>query len=430
MNISIKGAREHNLKNIDLEIPFNKIVTFIGVSGSGKSTIAFDILHEEAQREYIESIGSYASKFLRRPDKPIVDKISGLSPTILIDQKSLHGNIRSTIGTYTDIYTYIRLLFSRCGSEKFDAGNFSFNNPEGMCRKCIGRGIDYVIDPKLLFDFDKTLNEGACKHRNFKPGSRYWNIIKATKKVDMDKKINAMSADELNYLLYSPKEVLTSGEGYVQSFSFKGIIRQLEDRCKDERNLNKDLNNKYRIEVTCNECHGSRLNKNVLKSLLNGKNINYYINLSLIDLNNEIKKIDHKLAVEIIPFIIEGTNVLIQLGLGYLTLNRSVTTLSGGEAQRLKIAGKLGSKGNFFILDEPSRGLHFHDIEKIINLINKIVDAGNSVLVIEHNLDIIKSADWIIDMGPGGGDDGGQILYSGPITKIKECNKSVISRYL
>ncbi len=426
-NIIIKGAKTHNLKNIDIEILRNKINVLVGVSGSGKSTIAYDIIASEGQRQFLESISTFAARLLKRTEKANIDSIKNLSPTIAINQKKLRESSRSTVGTSTEIYTYLRLLFSRFGSEKsLSAGHFSFNSPKGACQKCKGLGTEYTIDPKKIIDFNKSLNEGACQINIFKPGSRYFNIIKTSGKLDLDKPIKDYSKEELNFLLYSPKIVLSNkDQGFIQSFSHEGIITRLIGRAMDLRGIseNKEKSEKkYWIEKPCQSCNGGRLNKRVLLSKINNKNIGDFSNMQLDKFIDEIKKIKIVKAKELINRIIETTQNLIDVDLGYLTLNRSLDTLSGGESQRLKLARELGSDliEMVYILDEPTAGLHPKDRNNLIKILHKLKEANNTVIVVEHDDLIMQEADHIIEIGPGAGREGGKIIFEGTFHELKD----------
>ncbi len=434
--IIIKGAKTHNLKNIDIEIFRNKINVLVGVSGSGKSTIAYDIIAAEGQRQFLESISTFVARLLRRTGKPDIDSIKNLSPTIAIDQKKLRGSPRSTVGTSTEIYTYLRLLFSRFGSEKnLSAGHFSFNSPKGACPKCKGLGTEYTIDPKLIIDFEKSLNEGACKINIFKPGSRYFNIIKSSRKLDLDKPIKDYSKDELDFLLYSPKIVLSNkDQGFIQSFSHEGIITRLIGRAMDLRGIseNKKKNEKKYLEKKpCKECNGGRLNKNALKSKINDKNIGEFANMQLDSFVKEIKKIKNQQAKELVSRIIETTQHLINVDLGYLSLNRSLDTLSGGESQRLKLAREFGSDliEMVYILDEPTAGLHPKDRNNLIKILHHLKNSNNTVIVVEHDDLVMKEADHIIEIGPGAGVDGGKITFQGDFKKLR-LSSTITGKYL
>ena len=435
-NIIIKGARTHNLKNIDVEILRNKINVFVGVSGSGKSTIAYDIIAAEGQRQFLESISTFAARLLKKSSRPDIDSIKNLSPTISIDQSRLRGNPRSTVGTSTEIYTYLRLLFSRFGTQKnLNAGNFSFNNPKGACPRCKGVGVEYAIDPSSVLDYDKSLNEGASKHNLFQPGSRYFKIIKASGKLDLDKKIKDYSSEELNFLLYSPRIFLNKQyEDAVQKFTHRGIIIALMERAKDNRgqsNYKKKSDGIFWIVNECSECEGGRLNQKALESTINQKNIGQYSNMQLTQLLDEIKKIEDINVNELKDRIIESVQNLINVDLGYLSLNRSIDTLSGGESQRLKLARELGSDliEMIYILDEPTAGLHPRDRKKLIKILNQLKEANNTVIVVEHDDLVMKEADNIIEIGPGAGASGGRITFNGTFEELAKNTTSITGKY-
>lgn len=424
-NIEIKGARMHNLKNIDLKIPRNEINVIVGVSGSGKSTIAYDIIAEEGQRQFLKSIGTFASRLVKKTEEADVDSIKNLSPTIAINQKKLRGNPRSTVGTSTEIYTYLRLLFSRFGSNKsLSAGHFSFNNPKGACKKCNGLGVEYTIDPKAIIDFNKSLNDGAVLVNLFKPASRYFNIIKSSGKLNLDKPIKDYTPKESSFLLYSPKIVLSNkDQGFVQSFSHQGIIPRLISRAGDLRgisNSKKKNEKKYWQKKTCTDCNGGRLNKEALESKINNKNIGYFSNLQLDTFIKEIDKINIPKAKELLERITEISNNLINIDLGYLSPNRGLDTLSGGESQRLKLARELGSDliEIIYILDEPTAGLHPKDKANIVKILRKLKKNRNTVLVVEHDALIMQNADHIIEVGPKAGNEGGEIIFEGNFKEL------------
>lgn len=435
--IKITGAREHNLKNIDVEIPRNKITCLVGVSGSGKSTIAYDIVFAEGQRQYLESLSTFASRLLRKTDRPEVDQITGLSSTIMIEQKQLRGSQRSTVGTSTELYTHLRLLFSRLGPKNLSAGHYSFNNPRGACKKCKGIGVEIDVDPKKLVDFDKTLNQGAVKHSNFgRPDTRYMNILKTTGKIDFDKPIKDFSQEELDFLLYSPQVKLTnSKQGFVQSYSWMGIINRIIQRAGDLRGISKTKSKTdkiYWISKQCSSCNGGRLNQEALSTKLNGKNIGEYSNLAITDLIKEIKKINNPLVKAVVTRMVELLQSLIDVGIGYVSLNRSVDTLSGGEAQRIKLARELGGDliETIYILDEPTAGLHPRDVGNLINILKKIRDSQNTVVVVEHDEEVMKQADHLIEIGPGAGSLGGEVVATGTPQDISNNSKSLTGRYL
>lgn len=436
-SIIIKGARTHNLKNINIEILRNKINVLVGVSGSGKSTIAYDIIAAEGQRQFLESISTYASRLLKRTEKPDIDSIKNLSPTISIDQRKLWGTPRSTVGTSTEIYTYLRLLFSRFGSTKnLSSGHFSFNNPKGACEMCKGIGVECDIDPKSIIDFNKSLNEGASKINNYKPGARLFNIIKLSGKLNLNKPIKDYSKEELDFLLYSQKIVLSNKEqGFVQTFSHEGIINRLIKRASDLRGASErkeKAEKRYWIKKSCNFCSGGRLNKKALSSTINKLNIGDYSNMQLTIFIKAIQKINIPEAKELVNLIVESTKHLIDIDLGYLSLNRSLDTLSGGESQRLKLARELGSDliEMVYILDEPTAGLHPRDRSKLIDILYDMRKANNTILVVEHDDLVIEKADHIIELGPGAGVNGGTITFTGDINQLRRSQKAITGKYL
>ena len=434
-SIKIKGAREHNLKNIDIEIPRNKLTCLVGLSGSGKSTVAFDIIYSEGQRQFLESLSTYASRLLQRTEKPDVDEIKGLSSTIMIEQRQLRESQRSTVGTVTELYTYLRLLFSRVGG-KLSAGHFSFNSPLGACKKCDGIGTEVSVDPNSLVDFDKTLNEGAIRHTLYKLKGRYMNILRTTGKLDFDKPVKNFSREQINFLLYSPQiKLQNSSQGFVQSYSWEGIVNQLIKRSNDLRGISKNKSKtdaKYWIMEQCSECNGSRLNGRALSIKINGKDIGYYSNLPIINLSDEIKNIGSPLAKPIVSRIVQLSKFLIDVGIGYVSLNRSLSTLSAGEAQRLKLARELGSDliEIIYILDEPTAGLHPRDTSNIIKILKKLRDSQNTVIVVEHDSDVMLNSDHIIELGPKAGKYGGEIIAVGSPQEIMKNSNSLTGKYL
>jgi len=434
--IIITGAREHNLKNVSLEIPRNKLTSLVGVSGSGKSTIAFDIIFSEGQRQYLESLGTYAARLLPRTEKPDVDRIEGLSSTVLIEQKRLRGSQRSTVGTTTELYTYLRLLFSRAGHSGLSAAHFSFNNANGACKKCKGIGVEITINPDSLLDYEKSINEGGIKNSTYKPGSRYFNILKTTKKLDFDRKIKDFTKDELDFLLYSPHVVLKNNDqGFIQSYSWEGIVNRGIKRASDLRGVSESKSKHeagYWLSKPCSMCHGGRLNEQALSVLINGKNIGEYANLPITSLINEISKIEDSVAKPIIARMTEILQSLIDIGIGYVSLNRSIDTLSGGEAQRIKLARELGSDliEIIYVLDEPTAGLHPRDTKNLINTLKKLRDAQNTVIVVEHDLDTMLASDYIVEVGPKAGRLGGEIIATGTPQEIIVNEKSITGKYL
>ncbi len=585
--IYIKGAREHNLKNIDVIIPRNKLIVITGLSGSGKSTLAFDTIYAEGQRRYVESLSSYARQFLDRMEKPDVEYIEGLSPAISIDQKGVSKNPRSTVGTITEIYDYLRLLFSRIGephcpkcgrkiskssldeivdkvmdlgegtkiiilapvvrgkkgqykklfeelkrkgfvrvnidgetydldeeieierykiheidvivdrliidkkersiiadsietalsladrvvkiqikdgetlifSEKFTCPYcnislpditprlFSFNSPYGACPECGGLGFKMEVDPKLLVpDEDKTIREGAILPIGKLEGKYYTYLLESLARVykfsldipfkDLDEKVK-------NIIFYGSNERVrfsyrSTRENWSYYSTFEGIINNLMRRYKETKSeSSREEIEKYMINKTCHLCGGKRLKKEALSVLIRGKSIADIASMSIKEAliffdKLKLTSYEEKIASVIIKEIKSRLEFLQNVGLEYLTLNRNSSTLSGGEAQRIRLATQIGSKltGVIYILDEPSIGLHPRDDERLLDTLKSLRDLGNTVIVVEHDEATIRAADYIIDLGPGAGVDGGEIVAAGPPKDIEKNPKSLTGQYL
>ncbi len=592
--IIIKGAKEHNLKNINLEIPRDKLVVITGLSGSGKSSLAFDTLYAEGQRRYVESLSSYARQFLGLMEKPDVESIEGLSPAISIDQKTTSRNPRSTVGTVTEIYDYIRLLYARVGTpycpicgkkiekqsidqivdnvmkleqgtriqvlapvvrsrkgeytklfedlqkegfarvrvdgEIYDLADleeikldknkkheieivvdrlvikeeilgrltesievalkhadnlvlidviedktilyscnyacpdcgfsfpelsprmFSFNNPYGACPKCSGIGYLMKMDEDLIIpDKDKTLYDGvkAFGSSTMKKGDTmarmYFESIGRHYGIDIkNKKIKDLPRKFLEKILYGTgdEEIDFEFSSYagVRKFTtpFEGVLPTLERRHNETKSQGmRDFYELYMSELPCDECHGARLKKEILCIKIGGKNINEVTDMSIRQLQEFLRNVELTASQKIIADMIlkeidSRLQFLIDVGLEYLTLSRSAGTLSGGEAQRIRLATQIGSglTGVLYILDEPSIGLHQRDNDKLIATLKKLRDLGNTLLVVEHDEDTMYAADQIIDIGPGAGVHGGQVMAQGTAEEIKNIPNSITGDYL
>lgn len=588
--IIVRGAKEHNLKNIDVEIPRNKLVVITGLSGSGKSSLAFDTIYAEGQRRYVESLSSYARMFLGQMDKPNVESIEGLSPAISIDQKTTSKNPRSTVGTVTEIYDYLRLLYARigiphctvCGKEirqqtvdqivdkimSYEEGTkiqlmapvvrgrkgehvkvldnarksgfvrvradgiiydlsekipleknkkhnidivvdrlvikpeimsrlsdsietasklsgglvvvnisgsedvtfsqkyacpehgvsiddlsprmFSFNNPFGACPKCTGLGVFLKIDEaKIIPDKNKSIRAGGIKGSGWAMegssiAAMYFDALAEKYNFSLDEPLKNIPDDVIKKILYGTgddkltihrKSVYGSGT-YEQTF--EGIINNLDRRYRETNsNWIKDEIRSYMTEIPCDECMGDRLSKESLAVTVGGINIADFCKMSVVDALDFVKNLtltekESIIGEEIIKEIIERLNFLKSVGLGYLTLSRNSGTLSGGESQRIRLATQIGSSlmGVLYILDEPSIGLHQRDNEKLLATLKRLRDLGNTVIVVEHDEDTMYAADCIVDVGPGAGIHGGQIVCTGTADEIKLCEKSVTGQYL
>jgi len=421
-NILVSGARVHNLKNISVNIPKNKIVVFTGVSGSGKSSLVFDTIYTEAQRQLIETFSSFARSRMPKLSKPDIDEIKNISTAIMIDQKRMGTSLRSTVGTATEIYTYMRLLFSRCGDPQIGPSFlFGFNHPLGMCQDCKGLGKNIQIDMDHLIDKEKTIREGAINHPDYKVDGWNYREIIGIKLFNVDKKIKNFSSKELNDFLYAKAIPIEKkhGEG-LYTKNYEGVVRKLErlyiNKAKVQLSKKRrDAYEKYFNYSTCTTCMGARINEKAASVMINGKSIPELVNMELSELYNFLKGVSIEIAKPIITKMCSMLLNLIEIGVGYLSLNRNVATLSGGESQRVKIARQLDCDlvDIMYILDEPTIGLHPQDTFKIIDLLKKLRDKGNSLLIVEHDKDVIKHAEYIIDIGPQAGSNGGEIIYTG-----------------
>ncbi len=586
--ITVKGARVHNLKNIDVTIPRNKLVVFTGLSGSGKSSLAFDTIFAEGQRRYMESLSSYARQFLGQMDKPDVDRIDGLSPAISIDQKTTSNNPRSTVGTVTEIYDYLRLLYARIGEvhcpkcgrkieqqtvdqiadkvmtapigaklrviapivrgrkgeyskqleqlkksgymrvivdgndytldeeinleknikheigvvvdrlvmkedlsrrltdsleaalklanglvevetdgkkvlystlyacpdcdisiEELTPRMFSFNSPFGACPKCSGLGFTSRIDPLKVIKGDKSVNEGALDASG-------WYIMDSCK---VNRQALTALAKKYGFSLDTPfkdlpekvREILLYGDGSdveitydsstfhgVFKRKFEGVINNLQRRYNETSSINvkADLE-RYMTQVPCDVCHGKRLKKEALAVTVGGINISALCDMSIdkaIEFFSELRlsQKDATIANQILKEINARLNFLKNVGLGYLTLSRSAGTLSGGEAQRIRLATQIGSglMGVLYILDEPSIGLHQRDNSKLLDTLTRLRDLGNTLIVVEHDEETMEKADYIVDIGPGAGVHGGEVVVCGTPDEVRACEKSITGAYL
>lgn len=590
--IIIKGAKEHNLKNIDLVIPRDKLIVMTGLSGSGKSSLAFDTIYADGQRRYMESLSSYARMFLGQMEKPNVESIDGLSPAISIDQKTTSKNPRSTVGTVTEIYDYLRLLYARIGvphcpvcgkeirqqtidqivdqvkslaegtkiqilapiargrkgeyqkeldnirkqgfvrviiddvmydlSEKIKleknikhtievvvdrlvvkpemdsrltdsletAGKltdglihidviggemlefsqnyacpehnisvdelvprmFSFNNPFGACPRCTGLGMFKNVDINLIIPDDSlSIREGAIRASGWNTLSddsvamMYYKAISKHYGISLDKPVRDLKPEELGIFLYGTGgekiriDVIDSFGGGYRFSDFEGVINNLERRYKDSGSSysRDDIETNYMCDMVCPDCHGERLKRESLAVTVSGINISDFCKMSIAEAIEFIEKMklserDALIGERILKEIKERLNFLKSVGLDYLTLSRSAGTLSGGESQRIRLATQIGSSlmGVLYILDEPSIGLHQRDNDKLIGTLKHLRDMGNTVIVVEHDEDTMLAADYIVDIGPGAGVHGGEVVCTGTADEIKKCKNSITGQYL
>lgn len=586
--IIVKGARQHNLKNIDVIIPRDKLVVITGISGSGKSTLAFDTIYAEGQRRYVESLSAYARQFLGQMDKPDVDYIEGLSPAISIDQKTTSKNPRSTVGTVTEIYDYLRLLFARIGKphcpkcgkeisqqtvdqmvdtimelpektriqilapvvrgrkgefsklfenikksgfmrirvdgetmevsdeikleknkkhhieiivdrivikpgiqsrladsietalaqaeglvivdvigqeellfsqnlacadcnislEELSPRMFSFNSPYGACPTCSGLGFNMEVDPELVIpDKDKSIAEGAVVPWSNAPNSYYFQMLSAVLNhygYSVETPIKDLPQEIVDIILYGSDETIEYD--YVSRFGkrtrrftgqYEGVINNLRRRYQEASEFSRGEIEKYMSTKPCPACKGARLKPEVLAVTVGGKSIAQVTALSIGEALTffsqlSLTKREQMIAQQVLKEIKNRLQFLLDVGLDYLTLDRAAATLSGGESQRIRLATQIGSRlvGVLYILDEPSIGLHQRDNNKLIKTLKDLRDLGNTVIVVEHDEDTMRAADYIVDIGPGAGEHGGKIVACGTLEDIQKCQESVTGQYL
>lgn len=427
--IVISGARENNLKNVHLRIPKRKITIFTGVSGSGKSSIVFDTIAAESTRLLNENFSIFVRSFLPRVPQPDTDTIENLSMAVIVDQKRLGGGSHSTMGTITDISPILRLLFSRAGQPYVGEPNmFSFNDPQGMCPECNGIGRKLNVDMDRALDMSKSLNEGAIKLPDYKVDGWDWSLVVQSGPFDPDKKLSQYSDEELEKLLYGKaKKVKMDFAGKAMNVTVEGVIEKFTNKyIKQDLKAKSERTQKavapFITEGTCSSCHGSRLSQATLSCKINGFNIAEMSSMEVGQLIRVIREIDIAVAAPIVKSLTERLQHLVDIGLDYLTLDRETDTLSGGESQRVKMVKHLsGSLVDVtYIFDEPSVGLHPRDVHRLNELLQKLRDKGNTVIVVEHDPDVIKVADHIVDVGPHAGSHGGTIVYEGSFQGLLE----------
>ncbi|MCW5878080.1 MAG: excinuclease ABC subunit UvrA [Anaerolineales bacterium] len=429
--IEIRGARENNLKDVSLRIPKRQTTIFTGVSGSGKSSIVFDTLATEAQRQLYETFSMFVRNFLPRYSQPEADSIENLGMAIVVDQKRLGGGSHSTMGTITDIYTVLRLLFSRVGEPFIGYSNvFSFNDPLGMCPECNGFGRKLQPNAEKILDMDKSLNEGPVRV----PGFGSWvGLYQASGFFDNDKKLSDYTKEELELLLHGSGRKVNMGgfnatyEGILLKFNNSYIKRDL--KALSERTQKQVA--PYLHDGLCPSCNGARLNKSVLSCKINGYNIAELSAMEIGQLIEVIKGIKGDVAKPLVDNLLERLQNVVGIGLEYLTLNRETDTLSGGESQRIKMVKHLSSSliDVMYIFDEPSVGLHPRDVHRLNELLQKLRDKGNTVLVVEHDPQVIQIADHIVDVGPQAGSQGGEIVYEGSYSGLLKAD-TVTGKFL
>ncbi|MDE8733478.1 excinuclease ABC subunit UvrA [Eubacteriales bacterium DFI.9.88] len=425
-DIVVHGLTQNNLKHVTFSIPKEKITVFTGVSGSGKSSIVFDTIAAESQRQMNATYPPFVRSRLPKYPKPAVERIDHLTPAVVVDQSPLGGNARSTVGTISGLYASLRLLFSRIGKPYAGtASHFSFNDPNGMCKTCSGLGKITKVDVEAILDLDKSWNEGCVQDSLYRPGSWYWKQYAQSGLFDLDKPIRAYSSEEYNLLLYGSRD----GKGEPENPKVTGLYHKYTKTL-----LNRDISNKSRhtqeksqslvVEMECADCHGKRLNEAVLSCKINDWSIADMCAMELTQLRDVLSQIMDQTVKVLVQTMIEGLDRMIEIGLPYLHLNRETPSLSGGEAQRLKLVRYMGSSltGMTYIFDEPSTGMHPRDVYRMNNLLLQLRDKGNTVLVVEHDKDVISIADHVIDVGPGAGQNGGEIVFAGSCAELLQAD--------
>ncbi|MFC6322409.1 ATP-binding cassette domain-containing protein [Companilactobacillus baiquanensis] len=432
--IEIQNAHEHNLKNINLTIPKNKIVVFTGVSGSGKSSLVFDTLAVESNRQWQSSYSQYIRNKMPHYARPQVDSIKNLTPSIVIRQQTLNSNSRSTVGTMVDTAPLMRLLFSRIGHPSAGGSmSYSTNHPLGMCPTCTGLGKVQILNEESLFDTSKSINEGAIKFSQFNSGWQSY-IYSTNSLLDPDKKLNDYNDDELSILRNGPSktvsiEIRSNKSGRVDRVNYEGVIPRFKRLylTRDITKLKKSLRDEIKEHINtipCSICQGTGLNPKAIAFKINGLNIIEMMHMDASQLIDELRKITEPRGISIVNQLIDSLKRMVDIGIGYLDFARKTSTLSGGELQRIKIVRNLGGILNnvTYIFDEPTIGLHPSDISKIIKMLQQLRNAHNNVLVVEHSKQIMKIADEIIDIGPLAGKNGGKVVYQGDVKNISSVS--------
>ena len=427
--IQVLNATQNNLKNISINLPKYAITVFCGVSGSGKSSLVLDTIAAQSRRELNDTFPTFVQHYLPKYGRPQVGQIRNLPTAIVIDQKKPTPNQRSTLGTYTDIYTLVRLLFSRVGKPFVGySDTFSFNHPSGCCPTCNGLGEVTQIDVHKLVDFDKCLNDtGVIHYVAFEPGQWRWIRYANSSLFDLDKKIRDYTPEELELFLYSPPIKLKNPPpGWPKTAKYEGLVHRMYRSVvnSEEGKLHRELLAPMTHTGTCPTCHGARLNQKVLGCTIQGKNITDVCAMPLQQLLQWVQGLTDPLAVDIQHTLTGRIQAMVDIGLGYLALNRPLGTLSGGEAQRCKIAKCLTSSLSdlLYILDEPSVGLHPHDIAHMKQAVQRLRDSGNTVLLVEHHTEMLGIADYIVELGPGAGTAGGEVLFFGTFDQLQTAN--------
>ncbi|MFD1454315.1 ATP-binding cassette domain-containing protein [Levilactobacillus lanxiensis] len=422
--IEIKDATQNNLQHVNLRVPKYQTTVFVGLSGSGKSSLVFDTIAAASRRELNETFPSFTQQYLPKYGQPHVGDIEHLPVAIVIAQQRLGKNARSTLATYTGIYSLMRLLFSRIGKPFIGySDSFSFNLPQGMCPACQGLGYVDDIDESKLIDPEKSLNQGAITFVSFGPDTWRWRRYATSGLFDDDKPIKDYTAEEYELLMHAPQQKLDHpGEGFPRTALYEGVVPRVRRSVigKKEAEHHREAIAEIVTRNPCPVCQGTRLKPEVLTNHLNGHNIAEVTAMDLRHVLAFLQGITEPLAADVVRELSTKIQSLVDIGLGYLTLDRGTSSLSGGEAQRIKIAKYLTSAlvDMVYILDEPSVGLHPHDIQLVKQALTRLKDKGNTILVVEHNPAMIDFADYVVEMGPLAGKGGGTVTFTGTYPEL------------
>lgn len=432
-SIHIVGASENNLKQVSLDIPKGKLVVFTGVSGSGKTSLALDTIAAEAERQLGLALPAYTSNRLPLHSAPRAQVIDHLTPAVVVEQRPFTGDARSTVGTMTGAAPLLRLLFSRCAAPSMGSSSaYSFNDPQGCCPACSGLGYRVEFDLDRVLDCSLSLNQGAIRFPGHQVGSYQWQIYAHSGFFDPDKPLKDLTEREWYDFLHGSGRVveIDNRTGKVwgsYTLTYEGLLDRITRlylrRGRDSRSKDRILRD-FTRECECPMCHGDRLSRQTLRSLLCGYNIAQMSRLELRELAEVLRGVTDPVGVPTARRLIQVLAGIEDMGLGYLTLGRPSRSLSGGEAQRLKMVRHLGSSltGLTYIFDEPAAGLHPQDVQRLCRLLLRLRDRGNTVLVVEHNREIIRQADRVVDLGPGAGREGGRIVFEGTPAALRAAD--------
>ncbi|MGW1341547.1 ATP-binding cassette domain-containing protein [Kribbella sp. NPDC002412] len=424
-SITIRQARTNNLDGLDLVVPRNQLVVFVGRSGSGKSSLVFDTIAAEAGFQLNETFPPFARNRLPKWTRPEVEHIDGLTPVIVIDQRRIGGNARSTVGTITDAWTYLRLLFSRLSEPHVGESNrFSFNDPTGMCPTCHGLGEIVVSAVDRFLDLDKSLAGGAIRLPGFGNGGYWYSQYADIGTFEVDTPLRDWTASEREALLYGGQAA--ADLGHKPPKDYEGVVERFERiylRTSDNLSERKqDTIRKFTKSETCPDCAGDRLNEAARTATVDGHTIGQLARLEITELLDVVRKIDTRSVGPVVAALTARLEAMVTIGLGYLALSRATTTLSGGESQRIKTVKHLGSSLTemTYVVDEPTVGLHPTDVDSMIKLLEQLRDSGNSVLVVEHDPAVMRHADQVVEVGPGAGAGGGRLVFQGRFAELRD----------